>query len=962
MSARLQGAQGAGSGLRGQVCRLVVNGVPRDLILGRDLETWMTLGHVLRECLGLTGLKLACGEGACGACTVLLDGRAVLSCLVLAVAAEGNEIVTVEGLGADDAVVRAFAGQCEPGYGTALQCGFCTPGFVMTARGLLDRHPRPSLEEVGAGLGGNICRCGCYAGVARAMNPGGGSPRESEAFRPRQARSFVGSYRPRIDGLEKASGRARYADDVTTRVAFPDLLHARVLRSPHAHARILGVDLAAARALPGVVDILTFADPEVARLRSTSAGWTDGVDTVSYDRMMWRRFRDRRVLDDCVRWVGDEAGVLVVAESEALAEEALRLVRVDWEVLPFVLDPLEAMRPGAPAVHPEIAPANVLPADEVGGADVFLDKGDAVAALAAAEVVVEGTSTYHNANQGALENWTCLAKWDGDDLTVWSNTYEADQTRMHLSQMLEVPLSRVRVIANYVGGQFGRNDTGDQPFYVFTALAARRTGRPVKFRHSRREAFHDSRQPIIYQGRAGARRDGTITALSFKGIGNVGAYADQSVFALKFAPAEVAEVCFAHIPNVRMEAYGVYTNKLPGCMMRGVGNSQLNLILGHLVDLLAERLGLDPLSVAARNFGHRWESLPDRSLEAVLAAGARRIDWHGKRHAPGAGPVLAGGRRRGVGFSFHPGWHAEWQERRRGHIQVSLRLNPDGSVLLDAPTVETGTGSNTCNVLGCAEALSFLGVTPDDITWVAVVDTERGLKDTVQTDSSVSFLQSEALIEAAAELKARVLETAARQWGVAASDLEIAAGRIFRRGEEDTGTDFREVLWQGDLVPLAVTTSRPPAGEETGVPYLAAFAEVEVDPGTGRVQVLELVVVNDCGTVMYASGAEAQIGGQCAAIGESITEEIVYDRSTGAPLNFNWVDYRIPTLPDMPPISPVLLEVWRGAGEYGACGIGEGVLTCTPRAILNAVYQAIGVRIDEIPLTPQRVLAALGEA
>jgi xanthine dehydrogenase molybdenum-binding subunit len=766
----------------------------------------------------------------------------------------------------------------------------------------------------------------------------------SQPFAPRQPRRFVGAYRPRIDGWEKASGRALYADDLTTRVRFPDLLHARVLRSPYPNARIRDLDLSAAAALPGVAAILTFADPEVAALKPTSAGWTDGVDTVSYERMMWHRFRDRRVLDDRVRWVGDEAGVVVAAETEAIAERALRLIRVDWEVLPFVLDAAEAVRPGAPLLHPEIAPGNVLPEDPVGGPDVFFDKGDAQAALAQAEVVVEGTSTYHNANQGALESWCCLARWEGDTLTVWSNSYEADQTRMHLSQMLDIPLAKVRVISHYVGGQFGRNDTGDQPLFVFTALLARRTGRPVKFRHNRREAFHDSRQPITYQG-------------------NVGAYADHSVFALKFAPVEVAEVCFAHIPNVRLEAHGVYTNRLPGCMMRGVGNSQINLILGHLVDLLAERLGRDPLDLVLQNFGHAWETLPDRSLGAVLAAGADRIGWAAKCHAPGEGEAGPEGRRRGVGFSFHPGWHAEWQERRRGEVQVGLRLNPDGTVLLDAPTVETGTGSNTCNVLGCAEALGFLGVRPEDVSWVAVVDTERGLKDTVQTDSSVSFLQSEVLVEAAAALKARILEVAADRWQVTAEDLDISEGRITRKGGDEAGTGYREVLWQDDLVPIAVTAGRVPRGEATGVPFQAAFAEVEVDPGTGAVAVLRLVVVNDCGTVMYASGAEAQqIGGQCAGLGETLTEEIVYDRGSGAPLNFNWIDYRIPTLPDMPPIDPVLLEVWRGAGEYGACGIGEGVLTCTPRAILNAIYQAIGVRIDEIPATPQKVLAALGKA
>src|SRR4030066_2453777 len=216
-------------------------------------------------------------------------------------------------------------------------------------------------------------------------------------------------------------------------------------------------------------------------------------------------------------------------------------------------------------------------------------------------------------------------------------------------------------------------------------------------------------------------------------------------------------------------------------MRRWVVTSQVNLILGHLVDLLAERLGMDPLELVLRNFGRQWEALPDQSLAAVLGEGAQRIGWAERRHGPGKGRAKDG-KRRGLGFAFHPGWHAEWQELRRGEIQVGLRLNPDGTVLLDAPTVETGTGSNTCNVLGCAEALAFLGVAPEDITWVAVVDTERGLKDTVQTDSSVSFLQSEALVEAAGQLKAKLLGIAAAQLQVGAGDLDISEGLITRRG------------------------------------------------------------------------------------------------------------------------------------------------------------------------------------
>jgi CO/xanthine dehydrogenase Mo-binding subunit len=781
-------------------------------------------------------------------------------------------------------------------------------------------------------------------------------------FQQRVRREHVGGYRPRIDALEKATGRATYADDLASRLRIPGMLYAKVLRSPHAHARIKSLDTSAAARLPGVVGILTCRDPEVAALKPTSAGWTDGVDTVPYDRMMWGRFKDRRVLGEYAVWVGDEVGVAVAAETEALAEEALRLVKVEWEVLPFVLDAQEAMKPGAPVLHPEIAPRNVLPPDPIGGPDVFVDKGNVVQALAAAEVVVECTSTYHNATQNSLDPWCCVIEWQDDRVTIWSNSYEADQSRIHISTMLDVPVNKVRVVSHYVGGQFGRGDTGDQPFFLFTALLAKRTGRPVKFKHTRRESFHDGRQQATYTARVGATRDGRITAMSFKSIGNAGAHADHTMFALKFAPKELCEVALAHIPNLRFEAYGVYTNKMPACMMRGVGNSQLNLILGLIVDLLAEKVGLDPIDVCTRNFGHEWETLPDKSLQAVLRAGAEGIGWKEKRHVPGRGPTFEGVKRRGVGFSYHPGWHAEWQEERRGEVQVGITLNADCSVTLDAPTIETGTGSNTCNVLGCAEALRFLGIGPADIHWVKVVDTDVSSKDCVQTDSAVSYLQSEVMAVAALELKTKLIEKLAPRLARAPAELDIADGRIFPRTSPDKGTSVRELLAGGDQVPLTVKLSRAPLAKRTGVPAIANFAEVEVDTGTGQVQVLKLVVVNDCGCVMYASGAEAQqIGGQVIGVGETLTEEIIYDPQTGVPLNFNWIDYKIPTMADMPDIDPVLLEVWRGGGEYGACGIGEGTLTCTPRAILNAVYNAIGVRIDEIPLKPEKVLAALGK-
>ena len=781
----------------------------------------------------------------------------------------------------------------------------------------------------------------------------------SAPYKPRVPRQFVGGYRPRIDAVEKAHGRAPYADDVIAERNYPGLLHARVLRCPYPRARIKHLDTSKAAALPGVKAILTYRDPEVARLKPTNAGWTDAVDTVSYDNMMWRKFRDRRVLGDYATWAGDEVGVAIAAESEMIAEQALRLVEVEWEELPFVLDPREAMQPGAPVIHPQIAAQNVLPPDPIGGPDVFLVKGDVEQGFAAADVIIEMDTSHHNPTQGALDPWCCVAEWQDDRLTIFSNSYAADQTRMHVSQMLELPIHKVRVISKYVGGQFGRGDTGDQPFFLFTALLAKKAGRPVKFKHTRRDSFHDTRQGALYHCKVGAKADGKITALHFKSIGDIGAHADHSIFALKFAPAEISEAALAPIPNIKMESYAVYTDRIPGCMMRGVGNSQFNFIFGRMIDGLAERLEMDPIELAIKNLGHEWGVCPDQSLTAVLQTGAARIGWPEKRHMPGQGPLYEGVKKRGVGFSLHPGWHAEWQEERRGQVQAKITLYPDGTVTLDAPTVETGTGSNTCNVLGCAEALGFLGTRPENITWVSTVDTDSGMRDCVQTDSAVSFLQSEVLAVAAGQLKQKLLDLAAPVLGVPASELTVEDGRI--AGPERSVT-VKELLWQGDLVPLSVTVSRRPSTQRTGVPYIASFAEVEVDTGTGRTQVLKIVIINDCGTVMYASGAEAQqVGGQVMALGEALTEELVYDPVRGVPLNFNFVDYKIPTMLDMPSIEPVLLEVWRGAGEYGACGIGEGTLTCTPRAIANAIYNAIGVRVDELPLTPDKVLRALGK-
>jgi xanthine dehydrogenase molybdenum-binding subunit len=265
--------------------------------------------------------------------------------------------------------------------------------------------------------------------------------------------------------------------------------------------------------------------------------------------------------------------------------------------------------------------------------------------------------------------------------------------------------------------------------------------------------------------------------------------------------------------------------------------------------------------------------------------------------------------------------------------------------------------------MACAEALSFLGISPDDITWVNRVDTETGLRDCVETDSVVSFMQAELMPEIAARVKVKILELAAPELEIPAEELDIEEGWVFIKKEPEKRIAVKELLWTGDMVPILVTVSRMPNSAMTGVPYGCMFVEVEVDTETGKVNILKMVICNDLGTVMFPAGAEGQqVGGQCIGLGESLTEEIIYDEGTGVPLNFNLIDYKVPTILDFPQeIQPILMEVWRGAGEYGACGLGEGAMSWTPTAICNAVYNAVGVRIYDPPIKPEKLLRAMAE-
>src|SRR3990172_2270364 len=410
----------------------------------------------------------------------------------------------------------------------------------------------------------------------------------AQPFTQRNPRQFVGGYLPRIDGRAKASGQAEYLDDIAA--GLKGILHARALRSPYPHARIVRLDTSRAEALPGVRCVLRFDDPEVAVLPPTCLGWTS-TNSNAYDKMYYPLVKDVRVLDSTARWVGDEAGAIVAADNEEILQEALEMMDVEWEQLPFVLDRYEAKEPGAPVLHPEVNPnSNVLPAEEFWGGDVFYDRGDVAEGMKEADAVVEVEAHYARSDHSALDTRGCVMRWKAGKLTCWTNYYAADQTRMHISQMLGLPMNQVQVILPYIGGNFGRCNMGEQPFFLETAILAKRTGRPVRYKMTSREDFHDTRNALNYRVRVGAKKDGTIVAADFDSFLDTGGYHGHGLAIAKWVVSlDVVENLMAPLPNLRYESYVVYTNKVPGGCMRGAGNVQHNFAWGLAVDAIAEK-------------------------------------------------------------------------------------------------------------------------------------------------------------------------------------------------------------------------------------------------------------------------------------------------------------------------------------------------------------------------------------
>ena len=729
--------------------------------------------------------------------------------------------------------------------------------------------------------------------------------------------AVVGKGHPRLEGNEKVTGRARYSYDVR----LPGQLYAKVLRSPHPHARIDRIDTAAAEQLPGVYAVLSSANvPDIA--------WYD----------------ESALFDTTLRMIGDEVAA-VAAESEEIAEDALRLIEVTYTLLPFVTDLEAALRPGAPKVW---AGGNITEEPKI------YDRGDAEAGLSEAEVVIDEVYTTAVALHNSLEPHGCTAAWEGEHLTLWDSTQSVYTVRQQVAEALDLPEHRVRVIKEHMGGGFGAKQISWK-HDVLAALLSRQAGRPVQLMLDREaENLAVGNRPSTRQRvRLGARRDGTLTAILAELAQARGAYLTGGEASDVSGMYQTLYRC----PNVHTEETPVYINAGPAVAFRAPGHVESAFALEQTMDQLARALDMDPVELRRRNYAEidqtqdKPYSLPE-GLRLCYDRLTEAIGW-----ATYERPEPIGPKRRGIGFAAH-----DWGGGS-GHPPgyAWIELNSDGTADVVTGTQDIGTGTRT----GLAQiAAEELGLPLDRIAF-HLGDTGTGPYAPVSSGSATQATIGPAIRVAAAEVKAQLFQVASTILEIPAERLTARDGRILVDGDISRAVPIEDITGQIAPHTLHGRGARGPNPSDKAVKTFGAqFVELEVDIETGEVILQRIVTAHDIGRIVNPTIVDSQvIGGITQGIGFALTEERVIDHRLGLVLNPNLEDYYVPTIADVPPITHVHVDVPdTEANPTGAKGVGEPPLVPTAPAIANAIFDAVGIRIRSSPMSRDRILTGLAES